>query len=113
MVRQKLFKTTKGTPSKSKGEVVPIKKQEGRDHAPDIVNPIHTPALLYNSMISGLPPFAMRGVLWYQGESNAYQGPIYEQQFSLMIKAWREKFQSPQLPFLFVQLPGYKEKPKV
>ena len=89
-----------------------FKKQEGRDHAPDIVNPIHTPALLYNSMISGLPPFAMRGVLWYQGESNAYQGPIYEQQFSLMIKAWREKFQSPQLPFLFVQLPGYKEKPK-
>ena len=59
---------------------------------------------LYNSMIAPLQPFAMRGVIWYQGESN--QNPAeYQILFPAMIKGWRKAWGLGDFPFLFVQLP--------
>ncbi len=68
------------------------------------------PALLYNAMIHPLQPYPLRGVIWYQGESNAdtvEEALRYRRQFPDMIRQWRAQRRSPALPFLWVQLAGF------
>jgi len=70
----------------------------------------NTPGGLFNAMVSPLTPFAIRGVIWYQGESNANQvesARLYGKQFPLLIKSWREAWGRPQLPFYFVEIANY------
>ncbi len=62
--------------------------------------------VLYNAMINPLVPFAIKGVIWYQGESNADKAYQYRELFPLMIKDWRKKWNS-NFPFYFVQLANY------
>ncbi|MEP7039426.1 MAG: sialate O-acetylesterase, partial [Acidobacteriota bacterium] len=62
--------------------------------------------IIYNAMIAPLVPFAMRGVLWYQGETNAGRSYQYRQTFPLMIKDWRKKWDD-DFYFYFVQLSSY------
>ena len=61
---------------------------------------------LYNAMITPLVPFAMRGALWYQGETNAGRAYQYRQTFPLMIQDWRKQW-GEELPFYYVQLTSY------
>jgi sialate O-acetylesterase len=67
------------------------------------------PAWAWNGMVAPLAAYPMRGVLWYQGETNAHWGPPaeYTQTFPLLIRSWREAWQNPGLHFLFVQLPNF------
>jgi sialate O-acetylesterase len=67
------------------------------------------PDRLYNGMIAGLIPYAVRGILWYQGESSAYKPVLYRTLFPALISSWRESWGRPDLPFVFVQLPGYQD----
>ncbi|MDZ4838249.1 MAG: sialate O-acetylesterase [Candidatus Melainabacteria bacterium] len=62
-------------------------------------------ASLYNAMISPFVPYAMRGVLWYQGEINVSKPEGYEKLFTTLMHDWRRKWRKPHMPFLFVQLP--------
>ena len=64
------------------------------------------PAALYNGMIAPLAPYAIRGAIWYQGESNA-GSPIYGIQLKAMIANWRDDWKQGDFPFLFVQLPNF------
>ena len=68
------------------------------------------PTLLYNRMIHPLQSFAVKGVIWYQGESNAYAyGALrYRDQFAALIRSWRQERGQPQLPFLWVQLANFQ-----
>jgi sialate O-acetylesterase len=66
-----------------------------------------TPTGLFNGMVNPLLPYALRGVLWYQGESNAPHPSEYHALFAAMITAWRAHFGQGDLPFYFVQLAGY------
>ncbi len=68
------------------------------------------PAALYNAMVHPFTRMAMRGVIWYQGESNAGRAAEYGKLFRGMICAWRERWDRPELPFLFVQLPNWRER---
>lgn len=80
----------------------------------------HRPAALYNGMIAPLQPFAIRGVIWYQGESNTHDGANgsqlawpgrtaeYEPLFRTLISSWRAAWDA-QLPFLFVQLAPFHQ----
>jgi sialate O-acetylesterase len=61
---------------------------------------------IYNGMIAPLVPFAMRGVLWYQGETNAGRAFQYRKTFPLMINDWRKKWND-DFYFYFVQLSSY------
>ena len=61
---------------------------------------------IYNGMIAPLVPFAVRGTLWYQGESNAGRAYQYRQSFPLMINDWRKKWND-DFSFYFVQLANY------
>lgn len=64
----------------------------------------HSPAGLYNAMIAPLVPYAFRGAIWYQGESNAGRAYQYRTLFPAMIESWREAWNAGDFPFLFVQL---------
>ena len=64
----------------------------------------HGPATLFNAMIAPLIPYAIKGAIWYQGESNAGKGFEYRTLFPRMIADWREKWGQGDFPFLFVQL---------
>lgn len=63
-----------------------------------------TPSVSYNAMIAPLSPYALKGVLWYQGEANAAKGLEYRELFPRMIQSWRKQWGT-DFPFLFVQLP--------
>ena len=65
------------------------------------------PTGLYNTMINPLIPFAMRGVIWYQGESNVGRAKQYRDLFPRMINDWRSRWGNP-LSFYWVQLANYK-----
>ena len=68
------------------------------------------PTVLYNAMIAPLVPFALRGAIWYQGESNAGRAYQYRTLFPLLIKDWRARWQQGTFPFLFVQLANYRAR---
>ncbi len=67
-----------------------------------------TPSGLFNGMINPLIPFAVRGILWYQGENNAPHPTEYHSRLAALITTWRAHFGQDDLPFYFVQLPNYK-----
>ena len=66
----------------------------------------NNPSVLYNAMIAPLVPFAIRGVIWYQGESNAGRAYQYRTLFPLMIRSWRSAW-GREFPFYFVQLANW------
>ncbi|MDN3203573.1 sialate O-acetylesterase [Algoriphagus sediminis] len=68
------------------------------------------PSLMYNAMIHPLINYGIRGVIWYQGESNAGRHDEYQELFSAMIQNWREKWELGDFPFLFVQLANWLER---
>jgi sialate O-acetylesterase len=61
---------------------------------------------MYNGMIAPLMPFAIRGVIWYQGEANTWHAFQYRTLFPSLIANWRADWGQGDFPFLFVQLPG-------
>ncbi len=67
------------------------------------------PAALYNAMIAPLTPFPIRGVIWYQGESNTppEKAPLYARLFQTMIRDWRHAWGQGDFPFLFVQIANW------
>jgi len=67
----------------------------------------HAPTALYNGMIAPLQPYALKGVIWYQGESNADRAAQYRTLFPALIADWRRHWQQPDLSFLWVQLASY------
>ena len=64
----------------------------------------HGPTTLYNAMIAPLIPYAIKGAIWYQGESNSGKAFEYRTLFPRMIADWREHWNQGDFPFLFVQL---------
>jgi sialate O-acetylesterase len=65
---------------------------------------------LFDGMIRPLIPYALRGVLWYQGESNTTTAGDYREQMRLLINGWRSKWGSPDMPFYFCQLANWRDK---
>ncbi len=67
------------------------------------------PATLYNGMLFPLIPYAIKGVVWYQGEGNESDPKLYDKLFPAMITSWRNDWGQGNFPFLFVQLAGFKK----
>lgn len=85
-----------------------LQQQYLKDHADDPVIPmgpfsINRPGGLYHQMLEPLNRFSIKGVLWYQGESDACHADIYDKLMSALITCWR-KARNEEFPFLFVQL---------
>jgi len=73
------------------------------------LSPNSYPSLLYNAMVNPLIPYAIEGVLWYQGETNVWRANQYKKAFPLLITDWRTKFKQGDFPFYFVQLSTFDE----
>jgi len=87
---------------RAKAEGRPVPK---RPRSPD--NPataMRRPSGLYNAMIAPLQPYALAGVIWYQGEANAGRAQQYQKLFPAMIRNWRAAWGQGAFPFLFVQI---------
>jgi sialate O-acetylesterase len=67
------------------------------------------PSSLWNGMIHPLLPMRFSGAIWYQGEANAKNAASYACRFPAMITDWRQKFDLPDLSFVYVQLAGYSD----
>lgn len=64
----------------------------------------YEPCYLYESGIRPLEQFPIKGIIWYQGESNAHNREAHEKLFRLLVESWRKNWGDPDLPFYFVQL---------
>lgn len=92
----------------------PWKYQEVSDTviAPQLPwGPTHGVTMDYNGMVSPIGPFGLKGVVWYQGESDIYFAQHYKATLGAMMNDWRRHFENPALPFLVVQLPNYGPTP--
>lgn len=65
------------------------------------------PTWCYNAMIFPLQPYSIKGIVWYQGESNCVRASHYYEALETMIHSYRAGFENPDMPFLIVQLPPY------
>lgn len=68
------------------------------------------PASLYNAMIAPLKSYAIKGFVWYQGESNTGNPEPYGDYLQALIKDWRSQWSTEELPFLFVQLANFMDQ---
>jgi len=85
----------------------PINKPRGRVGAPD--KDQHMPTVLFNGMLNPLLPYAIRGAIWYQGESITGGTPglnLYGHVLQDLVQDWRKQWGEGDFPFYFVQLPG-------
>jgi len=69
-----------------------------------------SPSAIYNSMVHPLAPFAMRGGIWYQGESNGGEGVTYYHKKHALVNGWRKVFQNKDLAFYWVQLANFRKE---
>ncbi|MFI5157234.1 MAG: sialate O-acetylesterase [Sphingobacteriales bacterium] len=74
---------------------------------PAYSNSPNRPMLIYNAMINPILSYTIKGVIWYQGESNADRPTQYRQLFPLLINDWRRKWNEGNFPFYFVQIANY------
>ncbi len=89
-----------------------------KEEAPLTLMPAHPyqPGFLFDAAIAPLHKLAVKGVIWYQGESNAtftadssaMDASLNKKKLSLLISSWRKKFNNPSLPFIIIQLPSTK-----
>ena len=68
----------------------------------------NSPTVLYNGMIAPLVPYAIKGVIWYQGESNESRAEQYSHLFPALIDSWRAAWNNPNMPFYYVQIAPYR-----
>jgi len=95
------WKTKAEAALKSNGEVPDIPKQ------PSKMGLGNRTTGLYQGMVHPVAPFALKGFIWYQGESNNGEGMLYTKKKAALINGWRDVFANPTAPFYFVQLAPY------
>ncbi|CAN7594018.1 sialate O-acetylesterase [Paenibacillus sp. LjRoot56] len=103
--RERLYKQFAEMAAQFEQEMLPSNEMIG---AP-LMGPAHPrrPGALYNGMIFPIQPYTIKGVLWYQGESDAGRTHLYPELLRALIKEWRSGFRKADLTFLVVQLPGF------
>ncbi len=69
----------------------------------------NNPAFLYNGMVAPCMPYGMKGIIWYQGESDAGRPLLYKQQFQKLITDWRASWKNKDMSFLFFQVSTFPQ----
>ncbi len=86
-------------------------RQPRRPRRPgDLMAGNHRPANIYNGVLHPTIGYGIKGVIWYQGESNASRAYQYRDLFPLMIQHWREEWKQGDFPFYYVQLADFREE---
>jgi sialate O-acetylesterase len=86
---------------------MPPRPRPPREPAPPGRLSQNDPGVLWDNMLAALVPYAIRGAIWYQGESNTRRAHQYRTLFPLMIQDWRKAWGQGPFPFYFVQLANY------
>lgn len=73
------------------------------------INAQNQPTALYNAMVAPAINYTIKGILWYQGEANTGRAEEYAKLQPAQIIDWRNKWNQGELPFLYVQLPGFMD----
>lgn len=108
---EKALAEWKETAEKAKAEGKPAPRQP--QNPEDALRGNHRPANIYNGVLKPTIGYGLRGVIWYQGESNAPRAYQYRDLFPLMIKSWRDEWKIGDFPFYWVQLADFRaEKPE-
>ncbi len=94
----------KAAQAKKAGRRIPRRPQK----TPDPHVNRHRYSTLYNGMVAPLVPFAIRGAIWYQGESNASRAYQYRTLMPTMIQSWRDAWKQGDFPFYMVQLANFR-----
>jgi len=81
----------------------------GRGPVRNVINSQNEPSGLYNTMVAPAINFAIKGILWYQGETNAGRPADYSRIMTALITDWRSKWNLGTLPFIYVQLSNFME----
>ncbi|MBD5345702.1 MAG: cyclically-permuted mutarotase family protein [Bacteroides sp.] len=84
--------------------VQPWAQGRAEKNAPGAHRHPYEPSYLFAAGIRPLGHLPVAGTIWYQGESNAHNIEVHERLLSMLIDSWREQFDSPEMPFLMVQL---------
>jgi sialate O-acetylesterase len=85
-------------------------KQNPKAKKPEPARPHEAPAVLYNGMIAPLAGYAIRGAVWYQGETNTAYPAEYERVLGALATSWRAAWKQGDFPLLVVQLPNFLGK---
>ena len=80
-----------------------------RPPSPPGINAQSQPTALFNAMVAPITNYRIKGILWYQGESNAGQPAEYADLLPALIKDWRNQFSYPDAPFIYAQLPNFMD----
>lgn len=80
---------------------------------PDALRDYRIASSIYDGMIEPLMPFAIKGAIWYQGESNEVRAEQYNILLPTMIKSWRERWAQSAFPFGIIQLPNYRKTSEI
>jgi sialate O-acetylesterase len=91
----------------------PAKTKEGKEVLDKEGKPVinvssSSPLSIYNAMVHPIIPYAIKGALWYQGESNNGEGMLYFEKKKALIGGWRKLWNQGEFPFFFVQLAPYR-----
>ena len=90
---------------KGKQKSRPVLDKDGKQ---DVNVSSSSPLSIYNAMVHPIIPYAIKGALWYQGESNNGEGMLYFEKKKALINGWRTLWKQGDFPFLFVQLAPYR-----
>ncbi|WP_439183379.1 sialate O-acetylesterase [Carboxylicivirga taeanensis] len=78
----------------------------------EIKSPTQTPTVLFNAMIHPLKDVDIKGVIWYQGESNSANPELYSRLFEAWVGQWRQFFNDPQMPVYYTEIAPYRSHDK-
>ena len=85
----------------------PLEKPLKRPNLPGIAGEWRGPSQFFNGKIAPVVPYAIRGSLWCQGESNNGDGRLYAARLESLVRGWRDAWGMPDMPFYFTQMQGY------
>lgn len=71
-------------------------------------SPMRIPAALYNGMFNPIKNYGVKGIIWYQGESNINEPELYKKIFPAMVNEWRDNIGLGNIPFYYVQIAPYR-----
>jgi sialate O-acetylesterase len=92
------------------GKAISIKKPQQPRSLYCLERPFRKPSAIFNAMVAPVIPYGIKGVIWYQGESNKDTAGGYQHLFASLIRDWRQRWKQGEYPFLFVQLAAFRSK---